>query len=94
MDVENENGMRLTGFCEINNIIISNTFFKHKLMHQTSWMHPGNKIWHMIDYTLVNKKFISSVEDVRMFRRAAGVIGTDHHLMRVKIRMHLISRRN
>ena len=28
-----------------------------------------------------------------MFRRAAGVIGTDHHLMRVKIKMYLRSRR-
>ena len=33
------------------------------------------------------------MEDVRMVRRAAGVIGTDHHLMRVKIKMHLRSRR-
>ena len=56
-DIENENGSRLMDFCEINNIIVSNTFFKHKLVHQTSWMHPRNKIWHMIDYTLINKKF-------------------------------------
>ena len=28
-----------------------------------------------------------------MFRRVAGTIGTKHHLMRVKIRMHLKSRR-
>jgi hypothetical protein len=93
VDIENENGIRLTDFCELNNLIISNTFFKHKLTHQTSWMHPRTKRWHMIDYTLVNKKFRSSVEDVRMFRKAVGAIGTDHHLMRVKIRIHLKSRR-
>ena len=93
VDIENENGTRLIDFCEINNIIISNTFFKHKLVHQTSWMHPRNKKWHMIDYTLVNKKFRSSVEDVRMLRGAAGTIGTDHHLMRAKIKIHLKSRR-
>ncbi|CAM4848500.1 unnamed protein product [Rotaria magnacalcarata] len=93
VDVENENGARLVDWCEINNIVVSNTFFQHKLLHQTSWMHPGNKIWHMIDYTLVNKKFRSSVEDVRMYRRASGAIGTDHHLMRTKIKIHLKSRR-
>ena len=93
VDIENENGTRLIDFCEINNIIISNTFFKHKLVHQTSWMHPRDKKWHMIDYTLVNKKFRSSVEDVRMLRGAAGSIGTDHHLMRAKIKIHLKSRR-
>ena len=47
----------------------------------------------MIDYTLVKKKFRSSVEDVRMLRGAAGTIGTDHHLMCVKIKLHLKSRR-
>ena len=92
-DIENENGSRLMDFCEINHIIVSNTFFKHKLVHQTSWMHPRNKIWHMIDCTLVNKKFRSSVEDVRMLTGAAGSIGTNHHLMRAKIKIHLKSRR-
>jgi hypothetical protein len=57
VDKHNENGSRLIDFSEINDAIISNTFFKHKLVHQTSWMYPRNKMWHMIDYTLVNKKF-------------------------------------
>lgn len=47
----------------------------------------------MIDYTLVHKKFRSSVEDVRMLRGAADTIGTGHHLMRAKIKIHLKSRR-
>ncbi|CAF1538999.1 unnamed protein product [Rotaria magnacalcarata] len=76
VDVENENGARLVDLCEINNIIVLNTFFQHKLLHQTSWMHPGNKIWHMIDYT-----------------RLSGAIGTDHHLMSTKIKIHLKSKR-
>lgn len=76
VDVGNDNGTSLTDFCEINNIILSNTFFKHKLAHQASWMHSRNKVWHMIDYTLVNKKFRSSVEDVRMFRRAEERMST------------------
>ncbi len=28
---------------------------------------------------------------MRVFRRAAGTIGTDHHLMRSKIKLHLKS---
>jgi hypothetical protein len=88
-DTRNENGERLFDFCLLNNLIISNTCFQHKLVHQKSWMHPGRKQWHTLDYTLVNKKFRSSVEDVRFYRKAAGVIGTDHHLMRTKVRFHL-----
>ncbi|CAM4844407.1 unnamed protein product [Rotaria magnacalcarata] len=93
VDITNENGEKLIDLSTINNLIITNTFFKHKLVHQTSWMHPGNKQWHMIDYILVNKKFRSSIEDCRMYRKAAGAIGTDHHLMRIKIKLHFRSRR-
>ncbi len=93
VDHINENGQRLVDFCAANNLIISNTFFQHKRVHQTTWMHPGNKKWHMLDYTLVNSKFRSSVEDVRVHRMAAGAIGTDHHLLRTKLKFHLKSRK-
>ncbi|CAF5188491.1 unnamed protein product, partial [Rotaria sp. Silwood1] len=47
----------------------------------------------MLDYVLVNRKFRSSVQDVRVHRGATGGIGTDHHLLRAKIRLHLKSRK-
>jgi hypothetical protein len=58
-----------------------------------TWKHLGNKKWHMLNYTLVNKKFRSSVEDVRVYRNAAGAIGTDHHLVRTKLKLHLRCRK-
>ncbi|CAF3878194.1 unnamed protein product [Rotaria sp. Silwood2] len=69
VDHINENGKRLVDFCAANKLIISNTFFQHKGVHQMTWMHPGNKKWHMLDYTLVNRKFRSSVEDVRLWKQ-------------------------
>ena len=54
VDTINENGEHLLDFCSINNLILCNTFFQHKPVHQKSWKHPGSKTWHMIDYTLVN----------------------------------------
>lgn len=93
VDNTNENGKRLIDFCNINNLIVANTFFQHKAIHQASWMHPGKKVWHMLDYTLVNRKFRSSVEDVRVHRTVAGTIGTDHHLLRSKVKIHLKSRK-
>ena len=56
-------------------------------------MHPRTKKWHTLNYTLVNNKFGSSVENVRFHRKATGVIGTDHHLMRTKAKFHLKTRR-
>ena len=63
-DSRTNNGERLVNFCVANNVVISNTFFQHKPVHQKSWMHPRTKKWHTLDYTLVNDKFRSSVEDV------------------------------
>ncbi len=42
-DVQNENGIRLLDFCLLNDLVVTNTFFQHKSVHQTSWMHPGQK---------------------------------------------------
>ena len=51
-------------------------------MHQT-------KQWHMLDYVLMNWKFRTSIHDTRAYRYAAGGIGTDHHLLRTKVKIHL-----
>ncbi|CAF1574985.1 unnamed protein product [Didymodactylos carnosus] len=92
IDQQNENGQHLVDFCSLNNLIVTNTFFQHKPVHQASWMHPGNKRWRLLDYILVNRKFRTSVHDVRAHRGAAGFIGTDHHLFRAKVKIHLKSR--
>ena len=68
-------------------------FFKHKAVHQTSWMHPRTKKWHLLDDTLVDRKFRSSIEDVRMYRRAVRTVGIDHYLMRSKAELHPKTRR-
>ncbi|CAF4625792.1 unnamed protein product, partial [Rotaria sp. Silwood2] len=93
IDKQNQNGSRLVDFCLFNSFIVTNTFFPHKTVHQGTWMHPKTKQWHMLDYILVNHKFRSSVQDVRAHRDATGGIGTDHNLLRAKIRLHLKCRR-
>ncbi|CAF2594900.1 unnamed protein product [Rotaria sp. Silwood2] len=84
VDKQNQNGRRLVDFCLFNGFVITNTFFPHKPVHQTTWMHPKTKQWHMLDYVLVNRKFRNSIQDVRAHRGATGGIGTDHHLLRAK----------
>ena len=88
-DVHNANRVKLLDFCMLNDLVVTNTFFQHKTIHQTSWMQPGKKSWQMLDYTIVSRKFRSSVEDVCSLRRATGAIGTDHHLLRSKVKLHL-----
>ena len=42
-DSRTNNGERLVNFCVANNVVISNTFFQHKPVHQKSWMHSRNQ---------------------------------------------------
>ena len=93
VDKQNQNGRRLVDFCLYNEFVITNTFFPHKSVHQTTWMHPKTKKWHMLDYVLVNRKFRNSIQDVRAYRGATGGIGTDHHLLMAKVRIHLKCRK-
>ena len=37
----NENGEKLIDLCNIHNLRITNTFFKHKPIHQTTWQSPS-----------------------------------------------------
>ncbi|CAF4394209.1 unnamed protein product, partial [Rotaria magnacalcarata] len=93
VDKQNQNGRRLADFCLFNGFMITNTFFPHKPVHQTTWMHPKTKKWHMFDYILVNRKFRNSIQDVRAHRGETGGIGTDHHLLRAKVCLHLKCRK-
>ena len=36
----NENGHLLIEFCKLHNLLITNTIFKHKPSHQTTWISP------------------------------------------------------
>ena len=47
----------------------------------------------MLDYVLMNWKFRTSIPDTRAYRYAVGGIGTGHHLLRTKVKIHLKCRR-
>ena len=42
-DKRNVNGSRLVDFCNTNGLIITNTIFPHKRIHQWTWYHPNQK---------------------------------------------------
>lgn len=51
------NGERLLDFYLNNQLLITNTCFKHKSIHKATWFRNGNRSrpGHIIDYILVNR---------------------------------------
>ena len=76
-DVRNNNGRRLVGFCNYNNLAITNTLFPHKKLHQHTWHHPGQKNGeHVLDYILINAQYRSCILDTKVFRKTLHI--SDH----------------
>ena len=62
-----------------SNISISNTFFKHKLIHKTTWTSPDGNTKNEIDYICISTRRRSSLLDVRSYRGAD--VGSDHNMV-------------
>lgn len=73
----NNNGNKLKEFASLNELKITNTFFRHKEIHKITWSSRGYSS--IIDYILTNKKLSPLVNDTRVFR--GYDISSDHFLL-------------
>ena len=84
---ENDNGKRLLDFCCINEYVVGGTLFAHKDIHKGTWLSPTGKTVNQIDHICINKKWCSSLQDVRSYRGAD--INTTHYLVKSKLKLRL-----
>ena len=79
----NDNGKRLLEFCATNGLIISNTWYQHKEIHQFTWECRGRGLKSILDYFLVRREDRRRVKDTKVVRGAE--IGSDHYLVLLKL---------
>ena len=63
--VENQNGTTLLSFCSQNDLKITNTLFQQPDRFKYTWMHPGTKKWHMIDYAITRQRDVKDIHHTR-----------------------------
>ena len=61
--------------------------FSQRNIHKYTWTFPNGKIHNQIDHILIDRRWYSSIQDVRSFRVADS--DTDHYLMVSKVRERL-----
>ena len=90
----NGNGERLLDFCSNNQLLVTNTWFKHKPIHKTTWFRNGNcsRPGHIIDYILVNRRFRSSILDTHVYWSVLHE--SDHELVVSTLRFKIKTKRH
>ena len=83
----NSNNELPLAFCAEYRLIISNTLFKHKQHHNTTWMHSRSKHWHLLDYIITRKRDREDILDTRAMGGAD--YSTDHNMIRSKLALML-----
>jgi endonuclease/exonuclease/phosphatase family metal-dependent hydrolase len=86
-EISNDNGIRVVNFATSKNLRVKSTMLPHRNIHKYTWMSPDGKTHNQIDHFLVDRRWHSSVLDVRSFR--AACCDTDHYLVVAKVRERL-----
>ena len=54
------NGLLLLRLCAEHKLCITSTMFRLADKYKTTWMHPGSRQWHLIDYVIVHQDHVDS----------------------------------
>ena len=79
----NSNGELLLALCTEFDLIVTNTMFKQKDAHKTTWTHPRSRHGHMIDFIITRCRDKMNICSTRTMRGAN--CGTDHQMLRSRV---------
>ena len=83
----NDNRERFADLCATSNLVIGDTVFSHKRIHEATWISLDLSTENQIDHLCISKKFRRSLQDVRAKRGAD--IASDHHFVVARVRLKL-----
>ena len=63
-------GVRIVNFVTSKNLVVKSMMFPHRNIHKFTWTSPEGKTQNQIEHTLIDRRWDSSIPDVRSFRGA------------------------
>ena len=72
----NDNGVRIVNLGTSKNLVVKSTMFPHRNIHKYTWTTPDGQTRNQNDHILIDRRWHSSIIDVRSFRGAD--CDTDH----------------
>ena len=83
----NDRGTRFVQFCEENELVITNTFFKHHPRRLYTWKSPGDVHRNQIDFITIKKRYRNTVKNAMTYPGAD--MNSDHNPVVVKLKFRL-----
>jgi len=80
----NDNGVRIVNFAISKNLVAKAKMFPHRNLHTYIWTCPDMKTHNQIYHILIDRRWHTSIHDVRSFRGADS--DTDHSLVVSKVK--------
>ena len=82
-----QSSQRITGFCQENMLVITNTLFQQHKRILYTWTSPDGQYWYQIDYILCGQRWRSSTQSAKA--RLGTDCCSDHELLITKFRLQL-----
>jgi hypothetical protein len=83
----NDNGVRVVNFATSKYLVVKSNMVPHRNIHKYTWTSPDGKPHNQIDRILIDRRWHSSILDVRSFSGAD--CDTDNYLLVAKVRERL-----
>jgi hypothetical protein len=87
-EIVNDNGVRVVNIATSKNLVVKSTMFLHHRIPKYTWTSPEGNTDNQTDHILINRRWHSSILDVRSFRGAD--CDPDHYLVVAKVRERLV----
>jgi len=81
---DSNDNVRIVNFATSKNLVVKSTMFPYRNIHKLAWTSTNGKIHDQIGHILIDRRWHSSILDVRSIGGADG--DTDHYLVVAKLR--------